>query len=280
MDFSDPFRTVTPTLDGPVLRVLAKTSQPMTRSQVAELIGDASEAGVRKVLHRLAEQGTVIEQRIGKQYTYAANREHITWPAIDLIVRTADRLDAKIREHVESWTIPALSVELFGSVATGTATAASDVDLMVYRPHLDEGEIESWDEQIAGLVSAVERWTGNTCEILEIDPPTLIEMAAHDEPVLHDARVPISGINISAASPPRIELAKTIQTAMSSSQAARELRAVSRKLDSRISPEFDRTIRELKKVAATASVVQSVSRQQGALTAAVKNSRANDTQTH
>src|SRR5699024_12037472 len=96
MDFSDPFRTVTPSLDGPVLRVLAKTSQPMTRSQVAELIGDASEAGVRKVLHRLAEQGTVLEQRIGKKYTYEANIENITWTSIDLIVSIPHRLVATL----------------------------------------------------------------------------------------------------------------------------------------------------------------------------------------
>ena len=53
----------------------------MTRQQVADLIGEASEAGVRKVLRRLAEQGVVIEQRIGRYYTYVGNCEHILWPA-------------------------------------------------------------------------------------------------------------------------------------------------------------------------------------------------------
>src|SRR5665811_1674142 len=77
VDFSQPFRAVTPTLDGPVLRVLARTTHPMTRQQVADLLGEASEAGVRKVLRRLAEQGVVIEQRIGTHYTYVGNRERI-----------------------------------------------------------------------------------------------------------------------------------------------------------------------------------------------------------
>jgi hypothetical protein len=102
MDFSQPFRVLTPTLDGPVIRVLARTTHPMTRQQVTELIGDASEAGVRKVLRRLADQGMVIEQRIGGRYIYVGNREHILWPAVEVLMSAADRLDAAIREHVEA----------------------------------------------------------------------------------------------------------------------------------------------------------------------------------
>ena len=196
MDFSQPFRAVTPTLDGSVLRVLARTTHPMTRQKVADLIGEASEAGVRKVLRRLAEQGVVIEARIGSHYTYAGNREHILWPAVEVFMSAADRLDSTIREHVEAWKVPALSVELFGSVAAGTSTADSDVDLMVYRPSLTEEQAGVWDSQVAELRMAVERWTGNACEILEIDRRTLVEMAAEDEPVLKAPRVPISGLNL------------------------------------------------------------------------------------
>ncbi len=47
----------------------------MTCQQIADLIGDASEAGVRKVLRRLAEQGLVIEQRVGRQYTYVGKSD-------------------------------------------------------------------------------------------------------------------------------------------------------------------------------------------------------------
>src|SRR5450631_174313 len=225
MDFSQPFRAVTPTLDGPVLRVLARTTQPMIRQQVADLIGEASEAGVRKVLRRLAEQGVVIEQRIGTRYSYVGNREHILWPAVEVFMSAADRLDTTIREHVEAWEVPALSVELFGSVAAGTATADSDIDLMVYRRSLTEDQVELWDGQVAELRVAVERWTGNACEVLEIDPRTLVEMAAEDEPVLKAPRVPISGLNIAAAVP-SMEIAKSIQKAMASGDVNRFLASV------------------------------------------------------
>lgn len=249
MDFSHPFRALTPTLDGPVLRVLARTTQPLTRQQVTTLVGEASEAGVRKVLRRLAGQGVVIEHRIGTHYTYTANREHILWAAVEVIMSAADRLDAKIREHVEAWQVPALSVELFGSVAAGTSTGESDIDLMVYRPHLADNEVEPWDGQVAELRMAVERWTGNPCEVLEIDPPALVEMAAADEPVLRARRVPISGLNIMAAVP-STELARTIQKALAGSDVGNALTRIAstRLADSVMRPELRRTLEELGKV--------------------------------
>lgn len=214
MDFTRPFRAITPTLDGPVLRVLAGSDEPMNRQQISDVVGDASEAGVRKVLRRLAEQGMAIEQRIGSQYTYVANRDHIIWPAVDLIVSANDRLDARVRNHVQAWVVQPLSIELFGSAAIGEATAESDVDLIVYRPHVLGDEITTWDEQVAELRAAVERWTGNPCEVLDIDAITLIEMAAEGEPVLGSTRVHLSGLRLASATPDRgtAELLRTART--------------------------------------------------------------------
>ena len=250
---------MTPTLDGPVLRVLARTTHPMSRQQVADLIGEASEAGVRKVLRRLAEQGVVIEQRIGSHYTYVGNREHILWPAVEVFMSAADRLDTTIREHVEAWEVPALSVELFGSVAAGTSTADSDVDLMVYRPFLTDDHVGLWDSQVAALRMAVERWTGNACEILEIDPRTLVEMAAEDEPVLKAPRVPITGLNIAVAFP-SMEIARSLQKAMAGSDVSRSLARIDSKrfADAVISPELRRTMEELHKGFASSAMKEVV----------------------
>lgn len=271
VDFSQPFRAVTPTLDGPVLRVLARTTQPMTRQQVAHLVGEASESGVRKVLRRLAEQGLVVEQRIGTQYMYVANREHILWPAVEVVMNAAEHLDAKIRAHVETWQVPALSVELFGSVAAGTSTAESDVDLMIYRPHLADDEVDSWDAQVTELRMAVERWTGNPCEILEIDPPKLVEMTADDEPILRGPRVPISGLNIAAAMP-SIDLARSIRGAMASRDVSKALTGVDSKRfgNAVLGEEVRRTLEELRKVY-TAPTMQSIVRQQTAIAQLAKS---------
>ncbi len=245
MDFSQPFQALTPTLDGPVLRVLAKSTTPMTRRQVTDLVNRASEAGVRKVLNRLAEQGLVIEERIGSNYTYAANREHIMWPAVEIIMDSHNRLEEKIREYVKSWSIQPFSVELFGSVAAGTSTSESDIDVMIYRPHIDDDSMLSWDEQVADLSAQVERWTGNVCEILEIDPPTLVELSSNKEATLSAPSRPLVGVRAGSVFQ-SAELAKSISSIMQSSNAFKDIN-IPALAQLTLSPALQQTLSELGK---------------------------------
>lgn len=203
MNLTRPLEGVTPTLDGPVLQSLARTTYPLTRQQVTALVGDASEAGVRKVLRRLVEQGVVTEQRIGGQYSYSANRDHLVWSGIETILDARNRLDTRLSTLTSSWRVPPLSLEIFGSVSQGTSTAASDLDLLVYRPTLSADDAEAWDEQLVGLKDAVRRWTGNECEILDLDALALVEMVADDAAVLRSPRRHVMGVELSAAAPNR-----------------------------------------------------------------------------
>ncbi len=94
---------------------------------------------------------------------------------------------------------------------------------------------------------AVERWTGNGCEILEIDPPTLVAMAAEDEPVLKAPRIQISGLNIKAASP-GTDLAKSMQNAMAGADVSTALARIASTglAGDLISRELQRTMEELR----------------------------------
>lgn len=196
MDFSQPFRTLAPTLDGVVLRVLARVDRALTTQQVISLCGSGSPAGIRKVLQRLAGQGVVLEERIGRNFAYRANREHLVWPAVEMVLNSSVRLVEQIKAHVEGWEAPPLSVELFGSVASGDATPESDIDVMIVRPPIGPDQIEAWDASVAALRDAVERWTGNPCETLEMSPVELVEMKAANEPVLASPRAYVSGMSI------------------------------------------------------------------------------------
>ncbi|MHB8301029.1 MAG: hypothetical protein ACYDDW_21300, partial [Dermatophilaceae bacterium] len=120
---------------------------------------------------------------------------------------------------------------------------------------------------------AVERWTGNACEVLEIDARTLVEMVAEDEPVLKAPRVPISGLSIAAAFP-STEIARSLQKAMAGSDVSRSLARIDSKrfADAVISPELRRTMEELHKVFA-APGMKSLQKQQ-AETARVAKSPA------
>lgn len=65
MDIGHPLATVTPTVDGDVLAVLAQNEATFTPGQLRRLLGRYSEAGIRKVLMRLTEQGVVHGDRVG-----------------------------------------------------------------------------------------------------------------------------------------------------------------------------------------------------------------------
>lgn len=70
MDFSDPTRAVTPTLDGPVLAVLAASGPPVTVGEVAAQAVRGSEIGVRRCLARLVSQGIVRATRMGRNVVH------------------------------------------------------------------------------------------------------------------------------------------------------------------------------------------------------------------
>jgi hypothetical protein len=59
MDLTDPTRAITPTLDGPVLAVLARAGKPLTVGEIAVQAARGSEIGVRRTVKRLVSQGIV-----------------------------------------------------------------------------------------------------------------------------------------------------------------------------------------------------------------------------
>ena len=73
VDLTDPTRAVTPTLDGPVLAVLAAAGRAMTVGEIAAQTARGSEIGVRRSLGRLVEQGIVRATEMGR------NRVHELW---------------------------------------------------------------------------------------------------------------------------------------------------------------------------------------------------------
>lgn len=198
MDFSAPYRIITPTLDGPVLRALAGVETPLTRGQVVSLVRDASEAGVRKVLARLVAQGIVIEDRIGSRYTYHANREHLLWPSVAGIFAARDLLAERVRALTAGWDVPVVSAELFGSVADGTAAEDSDVDVLILRFPLESGDQHTWDRQIDELHDHVARWTGNACDVAVLGLDELVAAYRARDPLLEWTTYHLAGQSFAA----------------------------------------------------------------------------------
>lgn len=228
MDFAAPYRVVTPTLEGPILGALAGAEMALTRQQIVALVEDASEAGVRKALARLVEQGIVIEQRFGKRYAYLANREHLLWPSVEGLFSARRLLRTRVEELIAQWEFPPASVELFGSVARGGSDATSDIDLLIVRPDLPAQAEEAWDQQVAELHDQIVRWTGNACDIVVLDPQELEAAHEQDEPILRAPTSTLAGAPLAALlGQPRGDLAKFAAAASAGTGVQMQLKALS-----------------------------------------------------
>lgn len=176
MDLSYPFHVIVPTLEGPVLTVLARTTRPLTGREIHRLAEVGSPGGVRLALTRLTRQGVVsAEERAGAVF-YQANRDHLAWPAVKILAGLRRTMLDRIRHELRSWLITPLHASMFGSAARGDGDADSDVDILLVRPDELEEDEPTWSEQVDRLRNDVTTWTGNRCQPFQLD---LSQLAAH-----------------------------------------------------------------------------------------------------
>lgn len=183
MELGRPLSTVTPTLDGDILAILATVDSSFTAGQLHRMSARHSVEGIRKALKRLVEQGIVLSDKVGQTFDYRLNRDHLAAEHIIGLARIKETLLARIEERLDSWDVPPVYAAVFGSAATDSMTVKSDLDLLLVRP--DKANDGEWAEQVDTLAAEVTRWTGNDVRPLEF---TLDEVASRgrDEPVLRD----------------------------------------------------------------------------------------------
>ena len=125
-------------------RVLALLfGQPERSFRSAEVIAlaESGTGAVHRQLVRLAESGLITAAQVGNQKHYQANRESPVFSELHgLVVKTMglvgplDEALAPFRERIQAAFV-------YGSIAKGTDTARSDVDLMVICEGLDYSEL-------------------------------------------------------------------------------------------------------------------------------------------
>ena len=186
MDMSQPISTVVPSLDGPVLQVLARTSRPLTGRRVHSLTGAGSEAGVRRVLNRLGETGLVTVEEAGASLLYALNRDHLAASAVQQLANLRGLLVDRLRATIENWRQAPVHASLFGSTARGDGDLSSDVDLLLVHPPLDGGSSGGWHEQVSDLADHVLRWTGNTAQSYQLSPTEFAQHVLSREPIVDE----------------------------------------------------------------------------------------------
>lgn len=185
MDVSRPIRAVVPSLDGPVLEVLAGTLRPLSTLEIHRLAGIGSSMGVRRVLHRLADQGVALADHRGNAIYYVANREHLAWPAVEILATLRRTLREWLVAEIRTWPVPAVHASMFGSAARADGDASSDIDLLFVKSDLQAGEGERWEAQLDGLRSRVMAATGNRCQTFVISRDRLGEHLRVADPLVH-----------------------------------------------------------------------------------------------
>jgi DNA-binding transcriptional ArsR family regulator len=187
---------VTPTLDGPVLAVLAQAGKPLTAGEVAARTPRGSEIGVRRSLARLVEQGIVRAEEMGRNRVHELNREHLAASAAELLSGLRLELWRRLRSTLTAWNPKPVYACVFGSAARGDGDVQSDIDLLLVhlplpgerdpRRHsgglnvaaglateflavpLTERQLTKWRNQVDQLRGRVQNWTGNDLQVLEM----------------------------------------------------------------------------------------------------------------
>lgn len=182
MQFNRPLATVTPTLDGDVLAVLATHDVTFTTGQIHRILNNFSEEGIRKVLTRLVAQGVVLADRVGNAYAYRLNTNHLAAEPIRALARLTSNFFTELERYLEGWKEPPIYGAVFGSAARGSMTMKSDVDIFLVRVHDSSDTL--WSKQMGELAATVTGWTGNDARLVEY---TIGELrAARAEPLIGD----------------------------------------------------------------------------------------------
>ena len=183
MELAHPLRTVAPTLDGDVLRVLASAEAQFTVGDVQRLLGAYTAPGIRRVLRRLTEQGVVRQQQLGRTRGYELNRDHLAAPHIIALAHLRDELIDRLAAAVDTWVTQPVFAALFGSGARDDHASRSDLDLVFIFPA--PSDLEQARSTVQDLAAASTRWTGNDTRPIVFDERQAMT-AIHKEPLFRN----------------------------------------------------------------------------------------------
>jgi predicted nucleotidyltransferase len=191
MDLTNPIQSVIPSAHGAVLSVLARTDEPLSGRRVAELTKPRfAQTQVNRVLRKLAASGVVLWERRPPSNLYRLNHDHVAAEGIQALASMWVTLVARIRAELDTWSSPPQAAWLFGSSVRGEGTERSDIDIFLVLPAggLDDEAASDWDRQTEILMEKIKAWSGNSCEVIEMDAAELRAAVDRDDRLIRDLR--------------------------------------------------------------------------------------------
>jgi predicted nucleotidyltransferase len=203
VDLSRPISTAIPSLDGPVLQVLAAADRALSGRHIHSLAGSGSVAGVRLVLQRLATTGLVHVHESGNSLLYTLNRRHLAAQAVELLADLRTTFAANLAAEFATWTIAPVHASLFGAIARADGNLESDVDLLLIRPDEVAPDNLLWVEQTTRLLEQIVTQTGNPANLYDLTH-TELTTATPTPQTWPAPSIPLTGPPLSALLQPQL----------------------------------------------------------------------------
>ena len=159
MEFTSPLATVTPTVDGDVLAILARSDDWFTTTLLQEQIPTRSVPGIRNVLIRLGEQGIVQSMIVGRVHQYRLNRQHLAAESIIALARLRDAFIDRAAAAMGAWHEP----PLFAALCPSSEPRLCIVAITPRRVHQ-----QIWNDQVSEFEGAARLWTGNDVTVIPV----------------------------------------------------------------------------------------------------------------
>lgn len=110
--------------------LLMRPEQQIHLRELARVIG-AAPGTLKKELDALCEAGLLRAERVGNQVRFCANTAHPVFPELQALIRKTIGLVNALRLSLAPLAGRIDAAFVFGSMASGTESAGSDIDLMV-----------------------------------------------------------------------------------------------------------------------------------------------------
>ena len=168
MDYRRPVEVLIPDAQGRILGVLARTSEELTLTTLADLSG-VSLAHVARIVPRLVRLGVVERREVPPAVLVRLVAENLAARVLLALADLRDTLLEELRESARKIDPSPANITLFGSFARGDDDAISDIDVLVVRPSAIGEEDPAWSVSIARWEDHVRRISGNPVNRIEVE---------------------------------------------------------------------------------------------------------------
>jgi DNA-binding transcriptional ArsR family regulator len=107
-------------------------------------------ASAQRELKRLEQSGLIVGQRVGNMHSFQANRASVVYPELHGLIQKTFGLTGVVGNALLALSPHVDLAFIYGSVAKGSATASSDIDLLLI------GDDISYGSLLAALAGAEE----------------------------------------------------------------------------------------------------------------------------